>query len=258
MMAYVQMNKNQHVTTLTLNKPKANALSTALLKELWNTFSLLETDDETRVIVLRGEGKFFCAGADIKEFTALQKSEDYESLARFGQKLMNKIETYPKPVIAAIHGAALGGGLELAMGCHMRFVAAEARLGLPELTLGIIPGFAGTQRLPRLVGVGKACEMMLTGQSISGSEAVRIGLANEAFEENELFQKVAELAGQMARKSPMTIKAVLHLLQYAKDARYEEGIEEEARKFKEVFGSEDASEGIAAFLEKRKPFFQGE
>ena len=149
----------------------------------------MENDDSVRVIVVKGEGRFFSAGADIKEFTSITSGEEFSELAASGQAVFERLERFPKPVIAAIHGAALGGGLELAMGCHIRLVTENAKLGLPELQLGLIPGFAGTQRLPRYVGLAKAAEMLLTSDPISGKEAAQFGLANHAYPEEELFER---------------------------------------------------------------------
>lgn len=155
---------------ITIQHPPANALSSQLLTELNDMFDQLEQNEEVRAIVIHGEGRFFSAGADIKEFTTLQEESDYSSLADRGQQVFERIEQCPKPVIASIHGAALGGGLELAMSCDIRIATKDAKLGLPELNLGIIPGFGGTQRLPRYVGSAKALEMMGTAEPITGEE----------------------------------------------------------------------------------------
>ncbi|NAP00412.1 enoyl-CoA hydratase, partial [Halomonas sp. MG34] len=184
-----------------------------------------------------------------------QDSSDSKSLAQKGQQLFNKIEHFPIPVIAAIHGAALGGGLELAMACHIRIVTKTAKLGLPELTLGIIPGFAGTQRLPQHVGNAKAYEMILSGEPISGEEAYHFGLANRVVEEDGLYTETSKLAKKIAEKSKPSIQHIMNLVPYAKTDLFDRGLEAEANAFKEVFGSQDAKEGIQAFLEKRKPNF---
>jgi enoyl-CoA hydratase len=245
------------VAVATINRPPANALSRGLILEVDALLDQVEHDESVRVIVLHGEGKFFSAGADIKEFTSVTSGEEFSKLAASGQAVFERLERFPKPVIAAIHGAALGGGLELAMGCHMRIVTENAKLGLPELQLGLIPGFAGTQRLPRYVGMPKAAEMLLTSEPISGEEAVRLGLANQAYSDEELLTKTMELAKKIAKKSPVAVKAALAMLQYAKPASYYEGVKAESDSFGEVFVSEDAKEGIQAFLEKRQPVFTG-
>ena len=245
------------VAVATINRPPANALSRGLILEVDALLDLVEHDESVRVIVLHGEGKFFSAGADIKEFTSVTSGEEFTKLAASGQAVFERLECFSKPVIAAIHGAALGGGLELAMGCHMRIVTETAKLGLPELQLGLIPGFAGTQRLPRYVGMPKAAEMLLTSEPISGAEAVRLGLANQAYSDEELLPKTMELAKKIAKKSPVAVKAALAMLQYAKPASYYEGVKAESDSFGEVFVSEDAKEGIQAFLEKRQPVFTG-
>lgn len=244
------------VATLTINSPPANALSSILLQDLAEQLDKIEKTSEIKVIILKGEGKFFSAGADIKEFTMLQNASDYKSLSKKGQKLFDRIERFPIPVIAAIHGAALGGGLELAMACHIRIVSENAKLGLPELTLGIIPGFAGTQRLPQYVGIAKAYEMILSGKPISGKEAHTLGLANRAVPEEDLFIEVDELANNIAAKSKPSINKVMGLIPYAKTDQFSEGIQAEAKAFGEIFGSDDAKEGVQAFIEKRKPNFQ--
>ncbi|RIU93720.1 enoyl-CoA hydratase [Oceanobacillus picturae] len=243
------------VAYLTIQSPPANALSSTLLLELEEKLKKVEADKSVKAIVLKGEGRFFSAGADIKEFTSFQDSSDSKSLAQKGQELFNKIEHFPVPVIAAIHGAALGGGLELAMACHIRIVTKTAKLGLPELTLGIIPGFAGTQRLPQHVGNAKAYEMILSGEPISGEEAYHFGLANRVVEEDELFAETSKLAKKIAEKSRPSIQHIMNLVPYAKTELFDRGLEAEANAFKEVFGSQDAKEGIQAFLEKRKPNF---
>lgn len=245
-----------HVGVLTIQSPPANALSTNLLIDLGNRLDEIETDNNVKAIVLKGNGKFFSAGADIKEFTALQKASDYESLSEKGQQLFSRIEHYPVPVIAAVHGAALGGGLELAMACHIRITAENAKLGLPELTLGIIPGFAGTQRLPHYVGTAKAYEMILTGQPITGKEAEAAGLANQAVQDENVFDRAFELARAIAAKSKLSIDAVMELIPYAKTEQFAKGVQEEAKAFGSIFGSEDATEGMQAFMEKRKPNFR--
>lgn len=245
------------VAVATINRPPANALSRGLILEVDALLDLVEHDESVRVIVLHGGGKFFSAGADIKEFTSVTSGEEFTKLAASGQTVFERLECFSKPVIAAIHGAALGGGLELAMGCHMRIVTETAKLGLPELQLGLIPGFAGTQRLPRYVGMPKAAEMLLTSEPISGAEAVRLGLANQAYSDEELLPKTMELAKKIAKKSPVAVKAALAMLQYAKPASYYEGVKAESDSFGEVFVSEDAKEGIQAFLEKRQPVFTG-
>ncbi|MHA6252084.1 enoyl-CoA hydratase [Oceanobacillus sp. CAU 1775] len=244
-----------NVAYLTIQSPPANALSSQIIKDIDKELTEIEANPEVKAVVLHGEGRFFSAGADIKEFTSLQEASDYESLALNGQKVFQRIEDFKLPVIAAIHGAALGGGLELAMSCHIRIVGENAKIGLPELNLGIIPGFAGTQRLPHYVGAAKATEMILSGDPISGNEAAKIGLANKAVADAEVFNESKALAEKIAMKSKLTIEHIMELIGYSRPDRLVKGAEAEARAFGKVFGSEDASEGIQAFLEKRKPNF---
>lgn len=257
-MEYLKWSHQDMVATITIERPPANALSSGLLKELSAVFDEIEPNDEIRVILIHGDGRFFSAGADIKEFTAIETGKEFSGLATYGQNLFERMEQFPKPIIAAIHGAALGGGLELAMGCHFRLVAENAKLGLPELQLGLIPGFAGTQRLPRFVGAARAAEMLFTSDPITGLEAVQYGLANHAYPENELLDNAYKMAKKIAKKSPISIKAAIELLNYVKTGQYYEGVKKEAELFGEVFVSKDGKEGISAFIEKREPKFTGE
>lgn len=256
-MEFISYRVEDGVAIAAINRPPANALSRGLIMEVNELLNEVENNDEVRVIVLHGEGRFFSAGADIKEFTQVSSGEEFSKLAASGQKVFERVETFHKPVIAAIHGAALGGGLELAMSCQMRFVTENAKLGLPELQLGLIPGFAGTQRLPRYVGVAKAAEMLLTSDPISGTEAAQLGLANRAYTEEDLLPKTLTIAKKIAKKSPVSVKAAIEMLQYSKHEGYHKGVEAEAASFGTVFVSEDAKEGIQAFLEKREAHFRG-
>lgn len=249
--------KEGNAAFIKMDRPPANALSTEVIKELDQLFDELAAEKDVRAILLYGEGRFFSAGADIKEFTEVQSGEKFTDLAFNGQRVFEKIESFSKPVIAAIHGAALGGGLELAMACHIRLVSEHAKLGLPELQLGLIPGFAGTQRLPRYVGVAKAAEMLFTSKPITGKEAVQWGLANHCYSEDDLLDKAKEMVLNISKKSPASLKAVIELLQYGKDSRFYEGEKMEAEKFGEVFTTKDGQEGIRAFIEKREPNFIG-
>ncbi|MEK4171826.1 enoyl-CoA hydratase [Lysinibacillus sp. FSL L8-0312] len=256
-MEFLSWKVEDGVAIITIARPPANALSRGIIAEVNAVLNAVEHDDAVRVLVLHGEGRFFSAGADIKEFTGVESGEEFTKLASNGQQVFERVESFSKPVIAAIHGAALGGGLELAMSCHMRFVTESAKLGLPELQLGLIPGFGGTQRLPRYVGVAKAAEMMFTSEPITGAEAVQWGLANRTFSDEALLDETLKIAKNIAKKSPIALKAAIQTLQYAKHASFYEGIEAEATSFGTVFVSEDAKEGIQAFIEKREPVFTG-
>ncbi|MFD1850111.1 enoyl-CoA hydratase [Oceanobacillus bengalensis] len=255
-METITFDEKNNVAYLTITSPPANALSSKLINALDEQLDRIEKEDAVKAIVLKGEGRFFSAGADIKEFTSLRHEVDYQVLSESGQAVFNKLENFPIPVIAAIHGAALGGGLELAMACHIRLATEHAKLGLPEITLGIIPGFAGTQRLPRYVGAAKAYEMMLSGKPITGKEAYNLGLVNRIVNEEELNDESTKLAENIARMSKPAIKHIMHLVLLAKNEPLEKGVKEEAKAFRAIFGSEDAKEGIQAFLEKREPNFK--
>lgn len=255
-MSTVVLTKQHQIATLTIDSPPANALSSALIKDLNNQFDTIEEDTAIKAVILRGDGRFFSAGADIKEFTSVQSESDLVALAKNGHDVFHRMATYHIPIIAAIHGAALGGGLELAMACHIRIVTESAKLGLPELTLGIIPGFAGTQRLPQLIGSAKAYELLLTGEPISGKDAATYGLANHVVEEKALLQTAEELAGKIVAKSKPAISKIMELVPYATYHSFEAGAEAEIKAFANVFGNEDAKEGITAFIEKRTANFQ--
>lgn len=256
-MEFLSITQDEGVAVVTINRPPANALCRAIIQEVDEVLNEVEQNADIRVVLIHGEGRFFSAGADIKEFLTVQTGEEFANLSRNGQDVFERLETFSKPVIAAVHGAALGGGLELAMSCHMRFVTENAKLGLPELQLGIIPGFAGTQRLPKYVGVAKAAEMLFTSEPISGAEAVQWGLANKAFSEEELLPKTLEIAKKIAKKSPIALKTAINMLQYAKTTSFYEGVKAEAESFGTIFVTEDAKEGIQAFIEKREPVFSG-
>lgn len=256
-MEFFSVEINKAVASVNINRPPANALSSGVLKELSVVLDELENNNDVRVIVLKGEGRFFSAGADIKEFTTIPSGKEFSDLARLGQSLFDRMEKFSKPIVGVIHGAALGGGLELAMACHIRLVSEKAKLGLPELQLGLVPGFAGSQRLPKYVGVPKALEMMYTSEPISGVDAAKFGLANQAYAEEELFDKAYEMAEKIAAKSPITTKFVNELMQYVKTDQFDQGVEKEAEYFGAVFESEDGQEGIDAFMNKRSPEFKG-
>lgn len=255
-MSTITREVKDNVGYLTIQSPPANALSTTVFADLTKQLNEIEKDETIKAVVLHGEGRFFSAGADIKEFTALQETSDYEALAKNGQVVFERMERYHIPIIAAIHGAALGGGLELAMACDIRIVSESAKLGLPEITLGILPGFGGTQRLPQLVGSANAYELILTGEAISGVEAHRIGLANKVVSEEDVFNTADVLAKKIAAKSRPTITRIMKLIPYAKVAGFDEGVNQEAKAFGEIFGTDDATEGIQAFMEKRQPKFK--
>jgi len=253
---HLMLEQQEAVAILTLNRPPANALSQEIFADLTEALDYVEKESSIKVLLLKGEGKFFAAGADIKEFTTVETPEQSKEMARVGQRVFNRMEAYPKPIIAAIHGAALGGGLELAMGCHIRFATPTAKLGLPELNLGLIPGFAGTQRLPRIIGKAKALELLFTSQPISGEEAKQLGLVNQCFSEEELFDKSLAFAQTVAQKSAISLKFLLETVRIGETEGFQAGEEKEAELFGEIFQTYDAKEGIQAFIEKRKPTFK--
>jgi len=257
-MAFLNYRTEGMTGVIAISRPPANALSTEVLQELADLLTAAERDPNVRVLVIHGEGRFFSAGADIKEFTSVRTGSQFSEMSRRGQELFERMERFPKPIIAAIHGAALGGGLELAMACHIRVVSETAKLGLPELQLGIIPGFAGTQRLPKYVGAERALVMMLTSEPISGKEAAERGLAAFCFPEEKLLEETMKLAKKIEKKSPQSIKAVIELANFAKTGQFYEGMKKEAELFGQIAETGDAKEGIQAFLEKREPNFTGE
>jgi len=246
--------KENKTAIITINRPESlNALNASTISELSTALDEFNADKNIRAIIITGSGeKSFVAGADIKEFSDFG-TEKAEALARNGQeKLFNKIENLSKPVIAAVNGFALGGGLELAMACHIRYASENAKLGLPEVTLGLIPGYGGTQRLPKLVGKGIANEMIFSAKMITAQRAKETGLVNEVFPLEELLPKTRELADAIANNSPMGISKAI---QAVNQSDTENGFETEIKSFGALFEMDDKKEGVAAFLEKRKPLF---
>jgi enoyl-CoA hydratase len=241
---------------ITINRPeKLNALNKETIQELHDAFEELQRDDDVRVIILTGGGsKSFVAGADISEFSGFDVKQG-ASLAREGQKLLfDFIENLSTPVIAAVNGFALGGGLELAMACHIRVSSKNAKMGLPEVSLGLIPGYGGTQRLPRLVGKGKAMEMIMTAGMVSADQAYQYNLVNYVVEQEELLSFCEKLADRISNNSYTAIEAAIKAINanYRHDRN---GFDVEIEVFGKCFGTDDFVEGTRAFMEKRKPNF---
>ena len=261
MAEYVKVEQEGSIALVTLDHPPVNALSSRLLEELEAEYEHHDSSDETRVIVIRGAGeKAFVAGADISEFPALREAavEAAErGSARGIQKLALRMEAGRTPVIAEIHGYCLGGGLELAMACDIRVAAEDAQLGQPEIKLGLIPGGGGTQRLPRLVGHGRALYLNLTGDPISGAQAYDWGLVERAVPRAELHEAAMEVARTLSERSPHSMAVIKELAAQTRDLPLAEGMQREAQGFMRCIGSEDGAEGVMAFLEKRTPQFTG-
>lgn len=250
----VQVDKN--IEVITINRPnQLNALNKETIQELGAEFDRASEDDAVRVIILTGSGeKAFVAGADIKEFADFDPEQGKELSAEGQKQLFDKVEQLNKPVIAAINGFALGGGLELAMSCHVRVASDNARMGLPEVSLGVIPGYGGTQRLAQLVGKGKAMEMITTAGMIVATDALQWGLVNHVTTPEELIAKCEKIAGKMAKNSSTAI----HSAMKAVLAGYQDGVngfETEVNEFGKCFGTPDFKEGTTAFMEKRKANF---
>ncbi len=246
------------IAWVTLHRPqRLNALNRQTVEELFACFQAIGEADGIRAAILTGEGdKAFAAGADIKELAALTP-ENARKTSQRGQELMNLIENLGKPVIAAVNGIALGGGCELAMACTLRIASENARFGLPEVKLGVIPGYAGTQRLPRLVGKGRALELILGGEPVSAQEAWRMGLVNQVVSVSELTAAAENAACKIASHSPLAIKYALEALNRGAEMPKEQGEMLEARLFGISFATADMKEGTRAFLEKRPPKFTG-
>lgn len=257
-MSTVEIIVKNRIALIKINRPnQLNALSVQVLVDLENAFKSVEINAEVGVIILTGEGdKAFIAGADIKEISTLS-SEDARAYAFTGQTLTTYIENFPKPVIAAINGFALGGGCEFAMACHIRYASETARLGQPEVGLGLIAGFGGTQRLPRLVGKGRALEILLSGGMVSAQDAKEMGLINAIFPQESLMEACIKLASKILRNGPIAIRETIYSVNEGLDLSLEEGLKQEAQRFGTIFESEDQTEGTTAFVEKRRAKFTG-
>lgn len=251
---HIKLEKKKGFGIIMLNRPEVrNALNRKMLHELGDALTELENDPQIRVIIIAGN-KDFCTGADIKEMNAI-KPEEIESFCRWGHKVFDQLENMGKPVIAAINGFALGGGCELAIACDIRIAGESAKFGQPEVNLGLIPGFGGTQRLSRLVGIGKAKEIILTGEIINAKEAASIGLVNRVVKDEELMTKAEEMAMTIAQKGPIAVKMAKKLIN--ENQEITKGLEKEIEFFARCFATQDHLEGMNAFLEKRKPIFKG-
>lgn len=244
------------IQTITINRPsKLNALNKDTIAELSAAIGMAASDPKVRVLIITGSGeKSFVAGADISEFSSFNREEGKKLAANGQEILFDLIENLNKPVIAAVNGFALGGGLELAMSCHFRIASTNAKLGLPEVTLGLIPGYGGTQRLSQLVGKGKAMEMILSATMLTGEEALKWGLVNYVVDLADLLPKATEIATKIANNSPLALSAAISSV----NAGYKDGVngyQTEIDQFGNLFGTADFTEGVGAFMEKRKPNF---
>jgi enoyl-CoA hydratase len=245
------------IAIVTVNRPdKLNALNVKTVGELEKVFTQIKEDDNVKVVIITGSGeKAFVAGADIAELNKLDMA-GAKDFAENGQRVFNAIEHLEKPVIAAVNGFALGGGCELALACHIRLASENAKFGQPEINLGIIPGYGGTQRLPRVINPALAMQYILTGDMINSQEALKIGLINNVYPQSELIDKAIELAEKIASKGQQAIRLAMKAVKAVDQMTLAEGLNYEASLFGLVCGTEDAKEGTEAFLQKRKPEFK--
>jgi enoyl-CoA hydratase/carnithine racemase len=257
---FIKVKMDETVAILTISRPagnKVNVLTSQVMRELDQALDESAKDEGVRVIVITGEGPYtFVAGADIKEIANIHSKQDAVNLVQKGQAVFNKIENMEKPVICAVNAVCVGGGMELAMSCQIRVASDRAKFGQPEILLGIIPGFGGTQRLTRLCGAAKARELLLTGDQITAQEALRIGLVNQIFPESRLLKEAVGLAKKMASKPQAAARLIQRAVREGGRKSLEEGLALEAELFGAVVETEDMKEGVRAFLEKRQPRFQ--
>jgi enoyl-CoA hydratase len=252
----LQVSDRGPVRVITVNRPdKLNALNAATLDALLAAFTAAAADEHIRAIVLTGAGqKAFVAGADISEMVTLTPVQGRDFSLR-GQRMMRLVETLPKPVIAMINGFALGGGLELAMCCHLRIASDTAKVGQPEINLGLIPGFGGSQRLLRLAGRAATLELCLLGAPIDAARAQQLGIVNRVYPATELEDRTMEIANQLANAAPLALRGILDCVNFGGESAIEEGLAYESAQFGLMFATDDMREGTAAFLERRKPAF---
>jgi len=249
------LDREESFAVITLNRPPANAISETLIRELNAALSALQTDDTVRAVIITGSGeRIFCGGADLGSAFS---GGDVETFIRFGNSVMRKMERFPKPIIAAINGHAMGGGCEIAMACHLRLLKETARMGQTESNLGIIPGYGGTQRLPRLIGRTKALEYLLLGTQIPAAECLTLGLVNRLCKEGETLNDAKALARQLAKRAPLATAAIIRAVDEGLEAPMARSIDIELDAFMPTLRSEDAAEGIQAFFTKREPEFKG-
>ncbi|MBN1954880.1 MAG: enoyl-CoA hydratase/isomerase family protein [Anaerolineae bacterium] len=259
---YVRVEVEEQVAVLTIDHPPVNSFNKQVVTDLGEAMDELLADDAVKAIIITGGGtNAFVAGADIPEIKALldQPDDDYAAASAFierGQGITLKVERSPKPVIAAINGFCLGGGLELAMSCHVRICSDRARLGQPEINLGLIPGWGGTQRLARIAGKGKAIELILTGDMITAQEAYRLNLVNKVVPSGAVLKEARGLARKIAAQSRFPVAAALRAIDQGLELAIEEGLQVEAQQFVGLADTEDIREGVSAFLEKRQPQFK--
>lgn len=253
---YLTLSIHSSHAVVTLNRPeKLNALSSEMFERFDQYLDQLDRDEHLRALIITASGdRAFCAGTDIAE---LENSTDGRIISSRGQALCDRIENFPVPVIAAINGIAAGGGMELALACHLRIASTNASFSLPETKLGLIPGYGGSQRLARELGMGQALEMMLTGRTLSTDEALQFGLINKVVDPDALMETAVSLAEEIAKLSPLSVRTSLKSVTRGLNLSLEEGLKLETELFASLFETEDAREGIRAFLEKREPSFKG-
>ena len=255
-MAGVELTIEGNQAVITIDRPDAlNALSASVLDALDAHVATIENDRAIHGTIVTGGGRAFVAGADISELAKLDPAGGLET-ARRGQRVFSRLEQLEKPVVAAVNGFALGGGCELALACHIRIASEKARFGQPEVKLGLIPGFGGTQRLPRLVGRGVAQQLILSGGLIGAQDALRIGLVNEVVAPEQLMERAATLLSEILANGPRAVAAALRAIRQGLDAPLDAGLEIEAKAFSELCGTNESTEGTRAFLEKREPSFR--
>ena len=249
------LEREEAFAVITLNRPPANAISAELVRDLAAALASVEHDDGVRAVIITGAGdRIFCAGADLGSAFA---GGDMADFIRFGNGVLRKIERFPKPVIAAMNGHALGGGCEIAMACHLRLLKETARMGQTETNLGIIPGFGGTQRMPRLIGRGKALEFMMLGTQVPAPECLALGLVNRLTKEGETLADAKALARQLAKRPPVATRLLIEAVDDGLGEPIDTALEIETRAFLQTLRTEDAAEGIQAFFTKREPEFKG-